>query len=673
MGLEILTRIFPVEKPASIFDEAFDATFTGNLSTKNLAATVYRTLFCEVEDTYETNCCEAIAPAELDAPPEGSASPEADVPPEAIASPGAGALHEPDASLEAGASLEVALSSGIGVSPSTSSRFKVSVNNVALDFDSICGPGGTVEEKGQLALEGVEKLIAWEFERQNHSASLAKVAAKEVAALMLSGEFSSVDESVIIGARAKTELSPLKVVSSGMNIAFFDGFMLLHKTSGWTTIDPTQAKGGKCELVTDFAVRIRLDRSSSMREIFTPNATEKYTLTAEPAFFHVGGFAVREMTGTVEQKVRERVLELLREVLAAIGIDYHERAPTDMDKNGIHASRCPGMTDLEDSDREAAPKGVMASSVGPGKVVSYTAFEMIKMSRVAERLPSWSTTHLPRKPVAKTAPVLLATDKMVPTPENPVLVEEEDEDGFSTIRDTATEVASSQVKPENVEVVQLGGGINARGQLAPAEVRSAITAMLSPFEDGGAWRKSDDTYDAGVPAPAPKFLVRADGAARLLVSSPVHDLDPKRETPQRLAANGNRSIDDVIKDLKTDYSVGPVRVLIPVSQGNRTTFKFIRRAHWVLLDLQFDNGVLRTTKLYDSKASSYTYDGTMHVQNAMERAEVPVIPVGLHCKGDQGFLDNINCGRFVIDYVERAVAGGRLGDERNAALIAPAA
>lgn len=681
-------QIPPTQKPVSIFKAALDTKLTLGLSTERLGALVHNTLFGKADDTPET---------------DGSGMTDA--------------FHETGASQRAGAS------SGAGVLPRTGSRFKVSVNNMALDLDSICRPGTTAEGKGQLVLEEVENLVAREFERQNHIPSLAKAAAKEVAALMLSGELAAVDEDVTFEKRQEEGLSSLTVESRGINIAFFDGFMLLHKTSGWKTSDPSPKQGDECDLVTDFAVRVGLTRSLGVREIFTASASEKYALTVESAFFHISGSASGEMTDMVELSLMQRIHNVVRQICKIAGIVYHEVAPMDMSRNGIRGSRCAGMSDVEGSAHlSLAKKGRVASNARPDK--AFRSRAVLEMPYLSDRSRLLSRAGPPEVLAAKNAGVALATKKPGPTFGNPsvngdvdadevtalpvaltVVGENErksalisgdvtgvttplfEDDGFGLISGGAPGVTTLPVDadkdgfaPISPVTVEVASPLTSPGRLQPGDLRLAIHQMAGNNVGGKAWLESALVYGAGLSKDMPSFLGATIGTNAglpdLLISAPVHDLGPAKgnKAAARAVISGNRSIADVVGDVKKHYLKGenelaPVRVLIPVAQSKRT-YVILRRAHWVLLDLQFSNGALQTATLYDPKANSTTYNGTGQVQAAMQRAGIRKgFPVQLHCLGDQPLTDNVNCGRHVVSYIERLVKGERLTDRHDAELI----
>lgn len=213
-------------------------------------------------------------------------------------------------------------------------------------------------------------------------------------------------------------------------------------------------------------------------------------------------------------------------------------------------------------------------------------------------------------------------------------------------------------------------------RLQPLELWGRLNKMFS-----GAKDKDLPQLVPKVETPPLKVLKNESSGSQWVVSHPCHDFPARVTDVVTRTINGRWSIPEVIGEVSAQQRaaaanvakgvgqagsaggsipLGPVRVLIPISQSNPYLFGR-NRGHFTLFSATIRAGKLEDPILYDPKGvSSFSYDGVGHIRKQLEDAGISVPKEGVRLKKlqHQGVFNFNDCGRYVCKYISAIVNGG---------------
>lgn len=204
-------------------------------------------------------------------------------------------------------------------------------------------------------------------------------------------------------------------------------------------------------------------------------------------------------------------------------------------------------------------------------------------------------------------------------------------------------------------------------KMSPHAVNCARDKIFS--QDKG-WEPSEIMHELGDTRTAKfvkKTVTSEEGKEKTLIISCVgHDL-PDSANGMETARAGGVPASQLINDAIGMCPAGDVKLLIPVAQS--CDYLFGHRHHFVTLSVDIRDGRVEAVQLIDSKGcdtGELFYDGLDKIRQQVTEAEVPLAQ-GCNflfwARGDQGALNNSDCGRFTLCHI------AQITDQAEAQLV----
>ncbi|WP_291970349.1 hypothetical protein [Candidatus Symbiopectobacterium sp.] len=153
------------------------------------------------------------------------------------------------------------------------------------------------------------------------------------------------------------------------------------------------------------------------------------------------------------------------------------------------------------------------------------------------------------------------------------------------------------------------------------------------------------------------------GNTTYLVSAPAHDLLDEHSNEAILS--GGHSAAVLLEEIKKEFPTGNVKALMPIAQSNPLGC-FGSRGHFVLCEVDINEGIISAITLHDSKAGLIDgfYKGDKHLKKQLLNHE----SLGLDKKfilttqhhGHQHLFNGNDCGRYTLYYADAIVNNGSL-------------
>jgi len=97
-------------------------------------------------------------------------------------------------------------------------------------------------------------------------------------------------------------------------------------------------------------------------------------------------------------------------------------------------------------------------------------------------------------------------------------------------------------------------------------------------------------------------------------------------------------------------------VFVPIGQSQECLGGFLKRAHFTLLELEIENRKLTKAKHIDSKGLESAHYSLSNIEGSLKMA-FSDITLEAYYTGEQGILNNVDCGRHVIKRIANKVLG----------------
>lgn len=143
-----------------------------------------------------------------------------------------------------------------------------------------------------------------------------------------------------------------------------------------------------------------------------------------------------------------------------------------------------------------------------------------------------------------------------------------------------------------------------------------------------------------------------------LITAPAHDLLEENTVTAQLS--GGRSAASVLDEIKNSFPMGQIKTLIPIAQTNPLGV-FGPRGHFVLCEVDINEGIISEVALHDSKAGlvDVFYQGADRLKEQLLARE----NLGLnkqsaltaHHHGHQHLFNGNDCGRYALYYASTIV------------------
>lgn len=208
-----------------------------------------------------------------------------------------------------------------------------------------------------------------------------------------------------------------------------------------------------------------------------------------------------------------------------------------------------------------------------------------------------------------------------------------------------------------VEIFNKLTGINGE-KLTCSQLNKALDSRFSQ-QDG--WT-AEAQFDYGGTTQTGYRSKQLNGIT-FLITAPAHDLLDEDTMAAQLS--GGRAAAFVLNEIKDRYPSGQVKTLIPIAQSNPLGY-FGPRDHFVLCEVDINEGIISAVTLHDSKAGLVDafYHGANHLNAqllAKESLELnKQFIINPHYHGHQHLLNGNDCGRFAVYYAETITTAGSL-------------
>jgi len=149
-----------------------------------------------------------------------------------------------------------------------------------------------------------------------------------------------------------------------------------------------------------------------------------------------------------------------------------------------------------------------------------------------------------------------------------------------------------------------------------------------------------------------------------IVSAPCHDLTNTNSMQDLLS--GGRTAAKTLSEIKNIYPEDKVKILIPIAQSNK--FGFSTRGHFVLLEVDIQEGNIQSAKIHDSKGGLLDnfYSGAKHLVKQLLADEnlglTKDFAITTEYHRDQNFFNNSDCGRYTVYHAHKIIENGRLSE-----------
>lgn len=159
----------------------------------------------------------------------------------------------------------------------------------------------------------------------------------------------------------------------------------------------------------------------------------------------------------------------------------------------------------------------------------------------------------------------------------------------------------------------------------------------------------------GKPIQIPYFVKKGN----LIITAPAHD------SRNDNIATDARKIGEVLDKVQGKLDNG-VKILVPICQENKILGLF-RKGHFTMLEISKNEKGQVSAIHHDSKGflSKIMYALRLYSLAPIRDAVTQVSPdanFSNQCHGHQGLRDDVNCGRFVLGYIDQKVQGHELSD-----------
>lgn len=180
------------------------------------------------------------------------------------------------------------------------------------------------------------------------------------------------------------------------------------------------------------------------------------------------------------------------------------------------------------------------------------------------------------------------------------------------------------------------------------DIRLQPSTLYNYFASREDVEKSEDTYDT---LGQPYYLEPKN--SNYIITAPAGDNDnnPSLTKPA--------SIQDVLEKAKNKLDEGKT-ILIPICQQNKYLF-FGSRDHFTLLEVsKNENGQIQA-RHYDSKGTLGRLYSLESILEALRNVfGLNKVTMERSYTGHQKLLDDVNCGRFVMGYIDQKLSGEQL-------------
>ncbi|MDJ1304945.1 MAG: hypothetical protein MRQ09_01725 [Candidatus Midichloria sp.] len=194
--------------------------------------------------------------------------------------------------------------------------------------------------------------------------------------------------------------------------------------------------------------------------------------------------------------------------------------------------------------------------------------------------------------------------------------------------------------------------------------------------------KNLDYFNRSTLAPektSPFIFGMQENGIRALVAKPSTDLVEDVHSAIDIAMAGNNPLKKQLEQVKeyiNNENTRPLKFVIPIVQSRSYFFGLFQRRHWTMLELDvFDQANNIRAHHYDSKGwfASFLYS-LEPIRQAiaevfMEKGIEVFMEKGIEMKtsylGHQSIIDNTNCGRFVISYINCKASKPSIDIEKN--------
>ena len=146
---------------------------------------------------------------------------------------------------------------------------------------------------------------------------------------------------------------------------------------------------------------------------------------------------------------------------------------------------------------------------------------------------------------------------------------------------------------------------------------------------------------------------------KVIITTPAHDSGNDN------IATEAQKIDAVLEKVK-DKLVNSGKILVPICQENKILGLF-RKGHFTMLEISKDDQGNVSAVHHDSKGflSKIMYALGLYslapIKNAVTNA-FPGASFTTKCHGHQGIRDDVNCGRFILGYIDQKIEGQEISN-----------
>ena len=189
------------------------------------------------------------------------------------------------------------------------------------------------------------------------------------------------------------------------------------------------------------------------------------------------------------------------------------------------------------------------------------------------------------------------------------------------------------------------------------------------------WTASEATYsnvyDDIVPSYHFKKQFKDDF---IVITNTAHDLEENAsESKQR--ESGNLSLEKIIGSVLSDanFKGKKTDIFIPLAESRKyqILMKSFERAHYTLLHIHKTEKNMINVNLYDSKGKSSSYYNLDHILKIFKKfhKENYYNDFTIYYLGQQGMMNNSDCGHYVINYIDTFVNSGKLPYQLSSSVI----
>lgn len=200
-------------------------------------------------------------------------------------------------------------------------------------------------------------------------------------------------------------------------------------------------------------------------------------------------------------------------------------------------------------------------------------------------------------------------------------------------------------------------------KLSPSRLNSTLDALFTPQDD---WAQGPSFEHGGIEQTA--WRAKQSAGVTYVVSAPAHDLQDENSSQAQLS--GGRSTAQTLEEITAAYTSGSVKALIPIAQSNQLGC-FGIRGHFVLLEVNIDEGKIQSAQIHDSKSNFIDafYDGADYLTQQL-RGNVNLglgedFAVTSEHRGEQSLLNGKDCGRYAAYYASTIVNQGDLSQAKK--------